>query len=80
MLDDLEHVAESRQIARRTFSIARQSILVGIGLSVVLMLVFATGKFKPVYGAAIQELVDIVVIINALRAHRGAKSKTVKTS
>ncbi|MET1033160.1 MAG: HAD-IC family P-type ATPase, partial [Candidatus Saccharimonadales bacterium] len=69
MKDNLEHVAESREIARRTFFIAKQSIFVGIGLSVILMLVFATGKFKPIYGAAIQEVVDIVVIFNALRAH-----------
>lgn len=78
MLDDLEHVAESRQIARRTFSIAKQSILVGIGLSVMLMFVFATGKFKPIYGAVIQEVVDVIVIINALRAHRGGKIPRTK--
>jgi heavy metal translocating P-type ATPase len=69
LMDDLERVAYSREIAKRTFFIAQQSILVGIGLSVVLMLIFATGKFKPIYGAAIQELVDVVVIFNALRAH-----------
>jgi len=73
MLDDIKHVAEGRQIAARTFFIAKQSILVGIGLSVGLMLIFATGKFKPIYGAAIQELVDVVVIFNALRAHSGRK-------
>jgi cation transport ATPase len=56
-------------VAGRTFKIARQSILVGIGLSVVLMLVFATGKFTPVIGAIAQEVVDVVVIFNALRAH-----------
>ncbi|HEU4914372.1 MAG TPA: heavy metal translocating P-type ATPase [Candidatus Saccharimonadales bacterium] len=69
MLDDLSRVAKGREIAKRTFFIAQQSIWVGIGLSIVLMLVFATGKFKPIYGAAIQELVDVVVIFNALRAH-----------
>ncbi len=69
LLDDLERVAESVAIAKRTFFIARQSILTGIFLSIGLMLVFATGKFKPVYGAAIQEVVDVTVIINALRAH-----------
>ncbi len=69
MLEGLKHVAEARHIAKRTFFIAQQSILIGIGLSIVLMLIFATGKFKPIYGAAIQELVDIVVIFNALRAH-----------
>jgi heavy metal translocating P-type ATPase len=75
MLDDLNRVAEGRYIARHALHIARQSILVGIGLSVVLMLVFATGKFKPIYGAAIQELVDIIVIFNALRAHGSWKKK-----
>jgi heavy metal translocating P-type ATPase len=69
MKDDFSKVADVHRIARRTFKIARQSILVGIGLSVVLMLVFATGKFAPVIGAAVQELVDVVVIFNALRAH-----------
>lgn len=73
MLDDLQHVAHGRQIATRTFSIAKQSIFIGIGLSVALMLVFATGKFKPIYGAAIQEVVDIIVIFNALRAHTSGK-------
>lgn len=69
MLDDLERVATGQAIAKRTFHIAKQSILIGIGLSIILMLVFATGRFKPIYGAAIQELVDVIVIFNALRAH-----------
>jgi heavy metal translocating P-type ATPase len=69
MLDDISRVATALTIAKRTFKIARQSILVGIGLSVLLMAVFATGKFPPLAGAIIQEVVDIVVIFNALRAH-----------
>jgi len=69
MLDDVGRVATAFTIAKRTFQIARQSILVGIGLSVLLMLVFATGKFSPLAGAIIQEVVDVVVIFNALRAH-----------
>lgn len=69
MLDDLGRVAEATSIAKRTFKIARQSILVGIGLSLLLMAVFATGKFPPLAGAIVQEVVDVVVIVNALRAH-----------
>lgn len=69
MLDDFSKVADSVQIAKRTIFIAKQSILIGIGLSIGLMFIFATGRFKPVYGAAIQELVDVSVIFNALRAH-----------
>lgn len=69
MLDDVSRVAIAVIIAKRTFQIARQSILYGIGLSLLLMVVFATGKFSPLSGAIIQEVVDVVVIFNALRAH-----------
>ncbi len=69
MLDDISKVYSAYKIAVHTFKIARQSILTGIGLSLILMLAFSTGKFLPVYGALIQEVVDVVVIFNALRAH-----------
>jgi heavy metal translocating P-type ATPase len=69
MLDDVSRVATAVQIAQRTFKIARQSILAGIALSLILMAIFATGKFPPLAGAVLQEVVDVVVIFNALRAH-----------
>lgn len=69
LLDDLSKVATSVAIAKRTFRIASQSILVGIGISLVLMIAFASGKFSPLLGAILQEVVDVVVIFNALRAH-----------
>jgi heavy metal translocating P-type ATPase len=69
MLDDISLVATGKEIAKKTFAIANQSILIGICLSFLLMLVFATGKFKPLYGAIAQEVVDVFVIFNALRAH-----------
>jgi heavy metal translocating P-type ATPase len=67
--DNIGRVATSLAIAKRTFRIAKQSVFVGIGLSVFLMLIFATGKFTPLYGAVLQEVVDVIVIFNALRAH-----------
>jgi heavy metal translocating P-type ATPase len=67
--DSVSYVGKALYIAQRTFEIARQSILVGISLSIILMIVFATGHFKPIYGAALQEVVDVVVIFNALRVH-----------
>lgn len=73
MLNDVSKVATALEIAKRTFSIARQSILLGIFISLGLMAVFATGKFKPVQGAVLQEFVDVAVIINALRAHSSPK-------
>lgn len=69
MTDNVEQVANGVNIAKRTFFIARQSILAGIFISIGLMFVFSTGKFKPVYGALTQEVVDVLVIFNALRAH-----------
>lgn len=75
MTDDINKVATSLEIAKRTFTIARQSILLGIFISFGLMAVFATGKFKPVQGAVLQEFVDVAVILNALRAH-GSFRKT----
>lgn len=69
MKDDLRQVAVGAAIAQRTFFIAKQSIFIGIGMSVGLMALYATGKFSPVSGALVQELVDVVVIFNALRAH-----------
>jgi P-type E1-E2 ATPase len=69
MLDDVNKVASSLEIAKRTFFIAKQSILIGIFISIALMVIFASGRIKPIYGAILQELVDVFVIFNALRAH-----------
>lgn len=69
MQDNLEQVATGIEISKRTFFIAKQSIWIGIAISVGLMFIFATGKFPPIWGAMIQEVVDIIVIFNALRAH-----------
>lgn len=69
MKDDVSLVADAAEIAKRTLFIAKQSIMIGIAMSVGLMLVFSTGKFKASIGASLQELVDVAVIINAIRAH-----------
>ncbi len=69
MLDDISKVADAISVAKRSVLIAKQSILVGIGLSIVLMIFAALGKIPPLYGAVLQEVVDVAVILNALRAH-----------
>jgi heavy metal translocating P-type ATPase len=70
MPDNLYKVTQAIDIAKHTLTIGLQSIWVGIGISVGLMLLFSTGKFPAVLGAGLQEIVDVVVIVNALRAHR----------
>jgi heavy metal translocating P-type ATPase len=69
MHDDIARVASSVEIAKRTLFIAKQSVLIGIIISLGLMVAFSSGKFTAVQGALIQELVDVIVIVNALRAH-----------
>jgi len=67
LIDSLERVAEAKSIADRTMRIARQSIWVGLGLSGVAMLVAAFGGLAPIVGAGLQEVIDVAVILNALR-------------
>lgn len=69
MLDDISKVAKSLDIAKTTLKIAKQSIMIGIVISICLMLIYSTGRFSATSGALIQELVDVTVIIYALRAH-----------
>ena len=79
MLDDVSRVARVMEIAKQTFRIARQSIIGGIVLSIFLMLIFASGSFPPLLGAILQEVVDVIVIFNALRAH-GSWKRTSQNS
>jgi cation transport ATPase len=48
--------------------IARQSIFVGLGLSLAAMGVASIGALPPLYGAIFQEVLDVAVILNALRS------------
>lgn len=67
---DFSLVLTSLVIAKRTMNIAIQSILFGIGLSVLGMAFASVGMIPPLTGAFIQEVIDVAVIFNALRASR----------
>jgi heavy metal translocating P-type ATPase len=68
--DRIDRVADAIRIGRRALAIARQSVLAGIGLSLVAMGFAAAGYIPPVAGALLQEGIDVAVIVNALRALR----------
>jgi len=70
LVDDLGLVPEVVAIAQRTVRVAYQSIGIGIGLSVALMLIASFGVLPAIIGAALQELVDVITILNSLRAGR----------
>ena len=66
--DRIGRVVEALRIGLRSMAIARQSVLAGIGLSMVGMAAAALGYLPPVAGALTQEAIDVAVILNALRA------------
>jgi heavy metal translocating P-type ATPase len=68
LVDRLDRVLNALQIARRSRHIALESVYVGIGLSFIAMVVAAFGYLTPVRGALLQEVIDVAVILNALRA------------
>lgn len=67
---DILLVQEALSLSKRATSIALQSIVVGIGLSLIGMGFAAAGFISPVLAATIQEIIDVGVTINALRAAR----------
>lgn len=71
VLDRVDRVVDAIRIGRRSLGIARQSVSVGIGLSLIAMGFAAAGMVAPVFGALLQEAIDVAVIANALRALRG---------
>ena len=68
MENSLKKVDEFIHISRRMRSIALQSAVGGMVLSVAGMLFAALGYLSPVAGAVSQEIIDVLAVLNALRA------------
>jgi len=68
MDNSLEKVDEFMHISRRMRIIALQSAVGGMALSVIGMFFAAAGQLTPVSGAIIQEVIDILSVLNAMRA------------
>ena len=67
-VDRLDRLGEAHVIARRSRSIATQSVVAGMAMSLVAMLVAAAGYLPAAWGALLQEVIDVAVILNALRS------------
>ena len=74
LVDHIDRIAEAMTIAKRTRVIALQSVVVGLLLSSGGMIAAALGYLPPLEGAIFQEVIDIAVILNALRALRSGTS------
>ena len=67
-VDRIDALGDAILIARRSKRIALQAVLIGMGLSLVAMVVAAVGLLPPAAGAVVQEIIDVLAIGIALRA------------
>ncbi len=67
---DIFQVVGAVHLGRRVMRVAQQGIWIGMGLSIVAMILASFGFIPPAAGAILQEGIDALVIINALRAGR----------
>jgi heavy metal translocating P-type ATPase len=79
LVDRLDRLAPGLAIARRARRIALQSVIVGLGLSFLGMIAAALGYLTPVQGALLQEVIDVAVILNALRSLGGGREEAPRT-
>ncbi len=68
MENSLKKVDEFMHISRRMRVIALQSAVGGMALSVIAMGFAGFGFMTPVFGAITQEIIDVLCVLNALRA------------
>ena len=68
LVDDISRVADAVETGQRMLRVAKQSIYIGLGLSFGLMVLAAFGLIPPAIGALFQEVIDVAVIVNGLRA------------
>ncbi|QYY33682.1 heavy metal translocating P-type ATPase (plasmid) [Cupriavidus pinatubonensis] len=73
LVDRLDRLVDAVRIARRARRIAIQSVGVGMALSLVAMAAALFGYLPPLAGAMLQEAIDVLVIVNALRVLRAEK-------
>ncbi len=71
----LDRVGEAVVLAQRSRRIAVQSIVVGMALSGLAMVAATVGWLAPVPAAIFQEVIDVTVIMNALRALKPARRR-----
>lgn len=67
-VDRLDPLAEAILIAHRSKRVALQAVSIGMGLSLIAMVIAAWGYLPPTAGALLQEAIDVLAIAIALRA------------
>lgn len=71
VVDRFQRLVDAIGIAQRSRRIAVESVVIGMGLSLGAMSLASFGLLAPLAGALIQEGIDVIAILNALRALGG---------
>jgi heavy metal translocating P-type ATPase len=79
-VDRIDRLGEVAAVARRTGRIALQSVGAGMAMSLTAMVAAGLGLLPAVWGALLQEGIDVAVILNALRALRQPAAAASKLS
>ena len=66
----ISRIAELRFISKRTMTIAKQSVVAGIIICLSLEVVALFGFIPAIAGAFLQEAIDVLTMLNALRANK----------
>ena len=77
VVDRIDRLGDAMRVARRSNRIARQSVVAGMTMSLLAMVAAGFGLLRPTQGALLQELIDLAVILNALRALRAGADEAV---
>lgn len=75
--DDFGKVADVVKISRDTLKVAKEAVLIGIFICIVLMIIAGFGLIPTIIGALLQEVVDTVTILYALRARSDRLEPTI---
>jgi heavy metal translocating P-type ATPase len=78
--DTIDRLSEAIILAKRTVRIARQSVIAGMAMSLMAMTAAAAGLLPTVEGAVLQEVIDVVAILNALRALRETPTRVRRSA
>jgi heavy metal translocating P-type ATPase len=79
-VDRLDRIVDALRTAKRSRRIALESVTIGMGLSLLAMGAAAAGLLAALPGAIAQEVIDVIAIVNALRALASPKGQTSVTA
>ena len=74
MNNNIYAVANAVSVAKHTKRVMVQAVMLGIGLAVISMIAAAFGLIPALFGAMMQEMIDVVSILWALTALKGKRA------